>query len=101
MLIGGICYGGILLSFGNDNSTLRMRCICIGVVLVTGMLYDLVRILEVIGHRNIIHFFYYDSKYSRCSGSRSNMIGISNGNVIGFLFSFLVYDRKYIRYKNR
>ena len=33
---------GIVLSFGNDNSKCRMRCSCIGMVLVRGMLYDLV-----------------------------------------------------------
>ena len=45
------------------------------------MLYDLVGILEAIGHENIIHFCYYNSNRSRCSG-------IFNGNVIGFWFSF-------------
>ena len=37
--------------------------------------------MEAIGNGNIIHFCYYNSNCS--SGSRSNMIAISNGNVIG------------------
>ena len=63
-----------------------MSCSCIGMGLVTGMLYLLVRILEGIGHGNIIHFCYYNNNHS--SSSRSNMIGISNGNDIGFWFSY-------------
>ena len=59
-----------------------MRCSCIGMGLVTGMLYVLVRILESVGHGNIIHFCYYNN--NRSSGSRSNMIGITNGKVLGF-----------------
>ena len=76
---------GILLSLGNDNSKRRMRCSCIGIGLVMGMLYVLVRVLQGIGHGNIIHFCYYNS--NRSSGRRSNMIGISNGNIIGFWLS--------------
>ena len=79
---------GILHSFETDNSKRCMSCSCIRMVLVTGMLYVLVRILEGIGLGNIIHFCYYNSNRSRYSGRRSNMIGISNGNVIGLQFSF-------------
>ena len=63
---------GILHSFGTDNSKHRMRCIYIGMGLVTGMLCDLVRILEGIGYENIIHFCYNNS--NRSSGSWINMI---------------------------
>ena len=75
---------GLLHSFETDNNKRCMSCSCIGIGLVTGMLYVLVRILEVIGHGNIIHFCYYNKIRSR--GSRINMNGISN--VIRFLFSF-------------
>ena len=37
---------GILNSLGNDDSKRRMICRCIGMRLVTGILYVLVRILE-------------------------------------------------------
>ena len=73
---------GIVHSLGKDNSNRRMGCSCIGMGLVTYMIYILVRILEGIGHGNIIHFCYYNSNSS--SGSRINMIEISNGNVLGF-----------------
>ena len=52
---------GILHSFGNDNSKRCMSCSCIGMGLVTGMLYVLVRIMEGVGYGNIIHFCYYNS----------------------------------------
>ena len=50
-----------------------------------GNVICLVRKLEGIGHGNIIHFCYYNNNRS---SSRSNMIEISNGNFIGFCFSF-------------
>ena len=59
------------------------------------MLYVLVRILEDVGHGNIINSCYYSG--NRSSGSGGNMIGISNEivvynnpitNPIGFWFSF-------------
>ena len=76
---GGISYGN-LHSFETDNSKRCMSCSYIGMGLVTGMLCFLVRILEDIGHGNIIHFCYY--KNNRSSDSQSNMIRISNGKVI-------------------
>ena len=77
---------GILHSFGKDNSKCYMSCSCIGVRWVKAMLYVLVRISEGVGHGHIIHICYYNNNCSDCS--RSNNIGISNGNVIGFWFSF-------------
>ena len=67
--------------------------------LVTGMLYVLVWILEGIGHGNIIHFCYYNS--NRCNGSRFNVIEISNGNLIGFSFSFWYLFGNICSIKNR
>ena len=90
-LVTGILYvfgivTEMLHSFGSDNSKCRMSCSCIGMRFVTGMLYVLVIIFEGIGHGNIIHFCYYNN--NRSSGSWSDMNEISNGNVIGFWFSF-------------
>ena len=86
VLIMEIFVIGILHSFGNANSKRRTGCSCIMMGFITGILYVLVRILEGIGHGNIIHFFYYNNNCN--SSSQSNMIYISNGNVIGFCFSF-------------
>ena len=50
-----------------------------------GILYGINNDNEVIGLGNIIHFCYYNS--NRISGNRSNMIEISNANVIVFWFN--------------
>ena len=71
----------ILLFFGNDNSKLHMYSSCIGMVLVTGMLYYL---SKGIGHENVIHFCYCNSNRSRYSYSRSNIIVISKGMLYDF-----------------
>ena len=68
---GCTCYRNVAL-FGNDNSKRRMSCSCIGMRIITGMLYVLIRIFEGIGHGNIIHFCYYNSNRSSGSGSWSN-----------------------------
>ena len=104
VLILEVFITGSLHSIGNDNSKCRMSCSCIGMGLVTGMLYVLFRILEDIGHGNIIHFCYYNN--NRRSGRRSNMIRISNGNVIGYWFSFWymfgnIFIYSLIRHYNR
>ena len=66
----GICYyRNSIHSFETDNSKRRLRGSCIWMGLVTDMLYDLVRILEGIGHEDIIHFNYYNNK-------RSSVIGV-------------------------
>ena len=66
----------LIYSFVNDNSKRRMSFSCIGMGLVTGILYVLVRISEDVGFIgrfwNIIHFCYYNSNCS--SGNRSNII---------------------------
>ena len=71
----------ILKNIGNGN------------VMVAGLLggicyrkFKLYSIFECIDHGNIIHFCYYNNNRSTCS--RNNMIGISNGNVIGYSFRF-------------
>ena len=67
-LVTGILYGlelivelfvtGILHSFGNDNSKLRMSCSCIWMGLVTGVLYVLVRILECAPSNMLVREYY-------------------------------------------
>ena len=55
---------GMLLSFGTVYSK-RYFLNCIGMGLVTDVLYDLVGILEGIVHGNIIHFCYFNNNRSR------------------------------------